>query len=352
MAKQRAIDSHIHLWPPETCNSQGHAWMTEGNPLATPHLLADYLKAAGQTDHSSDVEVEGVVYVETDVRYDPPTSSEDVAVWAKGPLDEIGFVRRIVDGEYGDRESNLLLGAVMWAPLSQSPQKFKEYLRFGEERAGPDCWALIKGFRFLLQFITDQGEFERLVLGDNFQSNLKELGRRKFSFDVGVDQRSGGIWQLELVAQAMERAHEGVAEDDKVIFVLDHLCKPAFAESGASFDRWAAAIGRMAKLSKTYIKLSGAFSELPSDLSRVDEIASYMRPWVEHVIQQFGPQRVMFGSDWPVCNVSGPSKGGSWVDWKQVVVSLLSDDSHRLSPPMQERIWRTTARAAYRLSRG
>jgi len=79
------IDSHIHLWPQETCNEASHAWMTPGMPLVKPHLLEDYHAAAGGS-------VKGAVYVETDVQYGSP-SQGDVATWAKGPLDEILFLR-------------------------------------------------------------------------------------------------------------------------------------------------------------------------------------------------------------------------------------------------------------------
>jgi len=77
------IDSHIHLWPKETANEEGHAWMTPGMPLAKPQMLDDYCKVSSK-------DVKGVIYVETDVRYD---AGGDVAEWAKGPLDEIGFLR-------------------------------------------------------------------------------------------------------------------------------------------------------------------------------------------------------------------------------------------------------------------
>lgn len=79
------IDSHVHLWPQETANEEGHVWMTPGMPLAKPHLIEDYCKV-------SDSSVKGIVYVETDVRYESPWNS-DVATWAKGPLDEIDFLR-------------------------------------------------------------------------------------------------------------------------------------------------------------------------------------------------------------------------------------------------------------------
>ena len=81
------VDSHIHLWPKETANEAGHAWMTPGMSLAKPCMLEDYCKASQDS-------VIGVVYVETDVRYEV-SSGRDVAIWAKGPLDEIFFLRYV-----------------------------------------------------------------------------------------------------------------------------------------------------------------------------------------------------------------------------------------------------------------
>ncbi len=322
--------------------------MTPGNPLAKPHLLEHYLKASYQNENDeSDVEVEGVIYVETDVRYDDPRSGADVATWAKGPLDEISFLRSIVNGAYGERESKMLLGVVPWAPMDQPPSVLREYLRLAEERAGEKCWKRVKGFRFLLQFFTDQESFEKLVLGDDFIGNLKELGNRNFSFDVGVDQRSGGSWQLELVAKAMEKAHEGVDEDKKIVSIVNHLCKPAFDEPGAAFERWCSAITAMSRLSKTYMKLSGAFSELPERLSNVQEIAGALGPWLMHLFENFGAKRIMFGSDWPVCNVQGPRGEDSWTVWKDIAMSWSADSRYALSLDDVDWLWYETARGAY-----
>ena len=111
MAKHGIIDSHIHLWPEETASEDSHAWMTHGMPLAKSHLLADYYKAARPgADQASDTKFEGVVYIETDVRYDLPLG--DVATWAKGPLNEIRFLRSVVEGKYDQRDSNFLLSLV------------------------------------------------------------------------------------------------------------------------------------------------------------------------------------------------------------------------------------------------
>ena len=348
MAKRKLIDSHIHLWPQETANEAGHSWMTPGMPLAKPHLLSDYRRASRQdVDYTSDVEVDGVVYIETDVRYDPPTG--EVSAWAKGPLDEITFLRNLVEGRYNERHGKLLQGLIPWAPMGQPLSTLDDYLRLAEEKAGEMTWRRIKGFRFLLQFIVDRERFKSIVLGYDFINNLTTLGRRGFSFDIGVDQRSGGVWQLEIVAKAMQEAQRDVPESEKVTFIVNHLCKPDFVDQGSNFGRWCDAISSMSKLSRTFMKLSGAFSELSPELTEPAIMATRIKPWVAHVVKCFGPKRIMFGSDWPVCNMNGPLKEDSWIAWKDVVELVLDDPTYELSGDDKDCIWRRNAEEAYNL---
>ncbi|KAK5121331.1 hypothetical protein LTR85_005497 [Meristemomyces frigidus] len=331
MAPQGIIDSHVHLWPKETSSEDSHAWMTPADmPLAKPHLLNDYYQASKQEGASDpDVVVNGVVYIETDVRYDRPNG--DISTWAKGTLDEILFLRDIVEGRYGERDGGVLLGLVPWAPMDQPTSVLTEYLVLAKDMAGPQAWPRVKGFRFLLQAIVEQPKFEKLTSSTDFIANLKLLGKRGFSFDVGVDQHSGGVWQLEAMAKAMEMAHEGVPEKEKLCFIINHLCKPDFSDRGHQFDRWCDAVRSMSKCSKTYMKLSGAFSELPSEIRSTNAIAAHLKPWLTHVLECFGSGRVMFGSDWPVCNVNGPAGESSWIAWKDVVDSILHDQAYGLS---------------------
>lgn len=349
MAPQTIVDSHIHLWPEEMANEEGHSWMTPGMPLAKPHLLPDYRKAARQDAQSkSEQEVEGVVYIETDVRYEEP--SGDVSTWAKGPLNEIRFLRRAVEGQYDSRDSSMLLGLVLWAPMDQPTPVLEEYLRLVEHAAGAETWARVKGFRFLLQFIHDEAKFKQLVRCDTFLANLKVLGLRGFSFDVGVDQRSGGAWQLEMVAKAMEMAQWEVSGESKIVFIVNHLCKPDFEADEHEFKRWCDAISSMSRIPSTFMKLSGAFSELPSNLRDTKQIALHLQPWIKHLLQSFGPGRITFGSDWPVCNVGGPLGEESWVAWRDVVSAVLDDELYGLTDGDRQSIWSGTARKAYRLS--
>lgn len=352
--KIRTIDSHIHLWPLETSNEDGHAWMTPGNPLAKPHLLEHYLHASRQTsDEDADVEVEGVIYVETDVRYEDPSSVADVEAWAKRPLDEIEFLRTIVDGEYGQLASEKLVAVIPWAPMNEDISVLRRYLDVVSSRSSPKTWERIRGFRYLLQFIKDPVEFEKTVFGDSFIGNLKELGRRGFIFEVAVDQRSGGTFQLEIMAQAMRKAHEGVSKEQQVTFILNHLCKPAFDGGKGEFEDWCKAVTSMSRIDKTYMKLSGAFSELPEGIGKdAREIARYMEPWLNHVLECFAPRNVMFGSDWPVCNVRGPNgEEGSWRAWKDVVRAVITDPSYGLDDKDRNQIWWKTAYDAYGLEK-
>ena len=357
MAPRLVIDSHIHLWPDSAANENGHAWMTHNMPLAKQHVLSDYCKASRQENGSDlDYVVEGVVYVETDRKYHR-SRKDDLATWAKGPLEEINFVRSIVAGRYGERDGKMLLCIVLWAPMDQKPAMLREWLRLAEETAGSSTWKRVKGIRFLLQGMRDWSAFTALVLSEDFIDNLKLLGEKGFSFDIGVDQHSGGVWQLEIMAKAMQSAHAGVSEDKKVIFIMNHLCKPDFSgDTGdahqiadSDFSPWHNAIEEMSKCSKTYMKLSGAFSELPSDVTSTAAIASQIKPWVLLVLDRFGASRVMFGSDWPVCNLNGPLGEGSWIAWKEVIETVLADSACRLSVQDRACIWRETAAKAYRL---
>lgn len=100
-----------------------------------------------------------------------------------------------------------------------------------------------------------------------------------------------------------------------------------------------------------YMKLSGAFSEIVDRATdfpmTVDDIVKRMQPWLDHVFIEFGPGRIMFGSDWLVCNVRGPGDAKSWSLWVEVVDQIMR--MRNLSELEKNRIWHGTAIEAYRL---
>jgi len=110
-------------------------------------------------------------------------------------------------------------------------------------------------------------------------------------------------------------------------------------------------MARFAKLPNVYMKLSGAFSEMgnqdPAAPWSAEEIVIRMKPWTDQVFESFGASRIMFGSDWPVCNVGGPGDEKSWRSWRSAVEKLL--DGYHLTEEDKARTWCGTAREAYRL---
>jgi len=119
----------------------------------------------------------------------------------------------------------------------------------------------------------------------------------------------------------------------ELTFVLDHLgSPPAGPGQGATAGPWASAIRDLAALPNVMCKLSGAHTSPAS--------ADGLRPYYETVLAAFGPDRLMFGSDWPVSTLAAT--------YRQVcdVYRELTAD---LSAAEQDAIFERTARRVYRL---
>jgi L-rhamnono-1,4-lactonase len=216
------LDSHIHLWPASAADENGHAWMNDPDfILSKQHILSDYTAA------SSSCPPTGVIYVETDRRLQDPSTSS-LETWAAEAIKELQFLRSIVEGEYGTEASNLLKGIVTWAPVHQGMDVFSQWLDVAEKTTGPQTWKRVKGFRFLLQAIADKTEFENLVLGDDFISILRSFSQRekKLTFDIGIDQCSGGTWQLESFTKVLKKLYDGVPEDERTVLVMSKKTPP------------------------------------------------------------------------------------------------------------------------------
>jgi L-rhamnono-1,4-lactonase len=150
-----------------------------------------------------------------------------------------------------------------------------------------------------------------------------------------------------------------VYEDEvKLKIIINHLCKPNLhlsaleATAHPDFLDWKDSIQRMARFPDTYMKLSGAFSELPpqepNQPADIDNLVMHMKPWVEVVLSAFGPERIMFGSDWPVCNVHGPGTDMSWRHWHNTVMAIL--EAENLTDGEKNMIWNGTAAKAYNIT--
>lgn len=202
------IDSHIHLYPSTELASL--AWCHPTHPLHAQRSVAEFHAATGSPPNLT-----GFLFVETDRQ--PTAAAADFA----GPLQEIAFMRRLATGDprpgegHTPADAKLCLGFVPWAPMTLGAAGLEGYLERAEREAGEETWSRVKGWRYLLQ-----DKENGTGLGEGFIEGLKVLGRRGFVFDVGVDQHRRGRVQLEEVVEMIDRAHEGVEEEEKVVFIL------------------------------------------------------------------------------------------------------------------------------------
>ncbi|KAF1971639.1 hypothetical protein BU23DRAFT_569800 [Bimuria novae-zelandiae CBS 107.79] len=360
MAPPKILDSHIHLWPSTATSSTDHAWMTPGFFLAKQHGIQEYDAAT----RSAPVQPAGFVYVETD-RYIPSSTPdipaedapeakrEKLKSWAKAPLAELAYLRRLVTGEVqegdgaGEGDGQRAKGLVVWAPFHVSGELFEVYLELAREVLGQQAWGRVVGFRYLLQGRSAE-EVKGIIGNAWFVKNIKtvcEKGERRRAFDVGVDAHRDGVETVEAVARLVEQTGEGVN------FVLNHLCKPDLSTpEWGGFERWKTALGRLSSHPNLYMKLSGALNEFSPNQTppnKVD-ILKALTPYLDHVLQNFGAHRILFGSDWPVCNVGGPKgEQGNWGYWVEVVESWVKEKG--LSEGEKEWVWGKTAASAYEI---
>lgn len=132
----------------------------------------------------------------------------------------------------------------------------------------------------------------------------------------------------------------------------DHLCKPDMTlfmlgsvEDDGRFRYWREVIFKLSKFSKTYIKLSGCFSEIPKEYFKEDaeEIFEMLQPWLIVVLTAFGPSRIMFGSDWPVCTIGVAND--AWERWRWIVQRMCQLANFSMRDDIM--LWSGTAIKAY-----
>ncbi|WP_026413379.1 amidohydrolase family protein [Actinomadura oligospora] len=118
----------------------------------------------------------------------------------------------------------------------------------------------------------------------------------------------------------------------EVSFVLDHAGKPDIA--GGGWEPWASWITAMAESPNVTVKLSGLVTEAAPGWRPEDVL-----PYARHVLETFGPSRVMFGSDWPVCTLAA-----SYARVVDLVTEVLADED-------RAEVFEGTARRVYRIER-
>lgn len=367
MAPRRLIDTHIHLWPGTSVQPTNLAWMKPGHFLQKQHGITDFNAAIS----AASVQPSGFIFVETD-RYLPTpepdiaeehitliqqdqgvkkTVSQKLENWAHEPFEELNYLRRIVEAkpEDGDgftpEDSNKMLGCVIWAPFHLPTELFELYLQIAEQIAGPRLWSKIVGFRYLIQGISERQAMVDLVLKKSWLHNILRLrsGRdgKGWAFDIGIDMHRGGAWQAIVAADMIEQVRklEGDGDSGRVKFILNHVCKPDLSEYMDSVrSEWIVSVRQMAAQPEVYMKLSGCLNEFEPNPTPADvfTLAKTVGVYAEESIREFGSNRVMFGSDWPVCNIGGPvGEEKNWVLWRDCVQHIID----RYDEGVAEDIW-------------
>ena len=177
----------------------------------------------------------------------------------------------------------------------------------------------IKGIRRLLQSDPDD-----LSAGLVFRDNLRRLAPLGLTFDICVQSRQLGI------------AHDLAAACPEVQFVLDHCGNPLI--SSGDISRWRTDVAALAKLPNVAGKISGIVNHAKPGYTPED-----LRPVVEHMIQSFGWNRTVWGSDRPVLTLNGTLT--QWVAAVQTIVAGASpDEQAQLFHRNAERIYRAPAK--------
>jgi len=203
-----------------------------------------------------------------------------------------------------------ILGVVGWIDL-KSPELAARLSVY-------DAYKKLKGFRHVLQ---DEQDSE-YILNEAFQQGLKTI------FDVGY------TYDLLVLPHQMKGAIKTVSNFEGGSFVLDHLAKPDI-KNGHN-EKWKDNIKALGEFPNVYCKLSGMITE--AAWNQWEEKQFY--PYMDTVMEAFGEDRVMFGSDWPVCKLAG--------SYEQVI-GLVEGYFQGHSESTLKKIWQTNAINFYRL---
>jgi L-fuconolactonase len=279
------VDSHVHLWDPTRFRMP---WLDGNERIGKPFGLPEF------REHSAGLDVEGIVYLQVEVT--PPYALLEAQWVADLPA-----------------EGPPVLGIVPWAPLEDGDRarSFLDAMVAIDPR--------IKGIRRLYQGEPDLD----FCIKPDFIRGVQLLPEYGLSFDLGVYH------------QHLKNTITLVRACPEVSFVLDHIGKPDI-RAGIQ-EPWRSEIRELAAMPNVVCKVSGMVTEADPDTWTTDDL----RPYVEHVLESFGEDRVMFGGDWPVVLMASPYR--RWVESLDEITAGLSDTAKR-------KLWNQTARRFYRLS--
>lgn len=190
------------------------------------------------------------------------------------------------------------------------------------------------GVAGILEELADEPKFKacRHVLQDEADDDF--MLRADFNAGIRAVTEAGLVYDVLIFERHLPQTLEFVDRHPDQVFVLDHIAKPRIREG--SFATWRDRIRELARRPRIYCKISGMATEAAwGDWSEAD-----LRPYLDVVLDAFGPSRLMFGSDWPVCLVAT-----SYQRWARIVAGFAAG----LGETERDRILGGTATEAYGL---
>ncbi len=270
------IDSHQHFWHFDPIRDN---WITEEMEVIRHDFLPPDLKPLLDANG-----VQGCVAVQAD-------QSEQETEFLLNLAKDYDFIR----------------GVVGWVDLC-SPN-LEERLEYFSQ------FPKLKGFRHILQL-----EPVEFMLKPEFQRGIAALNDYGFTYDILIYPQ-----HLPVVPHLIR--------DDQA-FIIDHLAKPDIKNT--LFNNWEAEMKQIAAFENVYCKLSGMITEADHKNWKKEDIFPYM----DKVFDFFGAERLIFGTDWPVCKLAGEY---------DVVCGLVDEYLNKLSVREQELVWGKNAEQFYKL---
>lgn len=264
------IDTHHHLWDTEKTH---YPWMTDELDAIRRRFDTDDL-----TSVAGSAGVGGTLLVQTISSFE---ESKEFLATAD--------------------DTDLILGVVAWVDMT-SPDVSDRISELKSSKGGD----YLVGIRHQVHDEPD----ENWLLRDDVRNGLDAIRAHDLVYDLLLRPR-------ELPA-----AIKAVQQMPDMHWVLDHIAKPEIAVGG--WEPWATLIGDLAAASPTcWVKLSGMVTEADWEDWKLDDL----KPYAAHVIETFGADRCMIGSDWPVCLLA--SSYQRVIDTARALIAALPEDQQR-----------------------
>lgn len=260
------IDSHHHLW---RYSKEAYPWIPENTPLTQDHLVPELVTATTAA---------GV--------------SGTVVVQARQTTEESDFLLSLSD------QTDVIKGVIGWVPLVDAD--------VGKELTRLAAHPKFKGVRHVLQ-----DEPDAYFIREDFHRGLSKLPLHGLSYDLLIHQR-----QIRIAMELVD------LQPDLPI-IIDHIMKPE-ARNGRLEPDWLDGMRELAKRDNIIgIKFSGLVTEFPIGQGDDETIAAYF----EETLKLFGPDRVMFGTDWPVCLLR--TTYSKWAETVRKLTEKLSESERK-----------------------